>query len=70
MVGDGNGVIDAVAVGGTLVLVGMEVIVGTGESVTMKVEVGAGVRLGVAVGKLGMMVTPGVWVGTLGTQST
>ena len=62
--GDGNGVIEAVAVAGMLVFVG------TGESVTMKVDVGCGVRLGVAVGKLGMMVTPGVCVGTLGTQST
>jgi hypothetical protein len=67
VVGDGNGVIEAVAVGGTLVLVGADVIVGTGESVMMKVEVGANVE--VAVGKLGTMVTPGVRVGTLGTQS-
>ncbi len=68
--GDGNGVIDAVAVAGIFVLVGADVIVGSGESVTMKVEVGDGVIVGVAVGKLGMIVTPGVWVGMLGTQST
>ena len=61
--------IDAVAVAGMFVLVGTEVIVGTGEAVTMKVEVGGKVRLGVAVLKLGTMVTPGVLVGTFGTQS-
>jgi hypothetical protein len=54
---------------GTDVLVGAEVIVDTGDSVTMKVEVGCGVRLEVAVGKLGTMVMPGVLVGTLGTHS-
>ena len=69
MVGDGNGVIDAVAVAGTFVFVGADVIVGTGESVTMKVEVGCCVGLGVAVLKLGTMVIPGVLVGTFGTQS-
>ena len=62
-VADGNGVIEGVVVGGTLVLVGM------GESVIMNVEVGKGVILGVTVGKLGMMVTPGVNVGMFGTQS-
>ncbi len=67
--GDGNGVIEAVAVAGMFVLVGMDVSVGTGESVMMKVEVGDGVMLGVAVSKLGMMVTPGVRVGMFGTQS-
>ena len=67
MVGDGNGVIDAVAVAGMFVLVGAEVNVGTGESVTMKVEVGS--KVGVAVGKLGTTVMPGVLVGTFGTQS-
>ena len=61
--------IEAVAVAGIFVLVGMDVFVGTGESVMMNVEVGDGVILGVAVLKLGMMVTPGVSVGTLGTQS-
>ena len=61
--------IEAVAVSEMLVLVGAEVIVGTGESVMMKVEVGDGVMLGVAVWKLGMIVTPGVSVGTFGTQS-
>jgi len=55
-------VIDGVNVAGMLVLVG------TGESVTMKVEVGGGGRLGVAVGKLGTVVMPGVLVGTFGTQ--
>ena len=43
---------------------------GTGEFVAVKVEVGGSVRLGVAVLKLGMLVTPGVLVGTFGTQST
>ena len=62
-VADGNGVIEGVAVAGMLVLVGVEAFVGTGESVMINVEVG------VAVGKLGMMVTPGVSVGTFGTQS-
>ena len=60
--GEGNGVIDGVNVAGMFVLVG------TGESVTMKVEVGGGVRLGVDVGKLGTVVMPGVLVGTFGTQ--
>ena len=55
--------IEAVAVAGIFVLVG------TGDSVTMKVEVGGRVRLGVAVGKLGAVVMPGVLVGTFGTQS-
>ena len=55
--------IEAVAVAGIFVLVG------TGDSVTMKVEVGGRVRLGVAVGKLGTVVMPGVLVGTFGTQS-
>ena len=49
-------------------MVGVEVRVGTGDSVTMNVEVGGSV--GVAVLKLGMMVTPGVLVGTFGTHST
>ena len=62
-VADGNGVIEAVAVAGMLVSVG------TGESVILKVEVGDGVVLGVMVGKLGMIVTPGVRVGTFGTHS-
>ena len=64
MVGDGKGVIEAVAVAGMFVLVG------TGDSVTIKVEVGDGVRLGVAVLKVGMMVMPGVLVGTFGTHSS
>ena len=64
MVGDGKGVIEAVTVAGTFVLVG------TGDSVTIKVEVGDGVRLGVAVLKVGMMVMPGVLVGTFGTHSS
>ena len=68
-VDDGKGVIEAVAVAGMFVLVGAEVSVGTGESVTMKVEVGGWVRLGVAVLKLGIIVMPGVLVGTFGTQS-
>ena len=63
-VADGKGVIEAVVVAGTLVLVG------TGDSVTMKVEVGCRVRLGVAVGKLGTVVMPGVLVGTFGTQNS
>ena len=58
---------EAVAVSGMFVLVGAEVIVGMGDSVTIKVEVGCNV--GVAVGKLGTTVTPGVLVGTFGTQS-
>ena len=61
--------IEAVAVAGMLVLVGADVIVGTGESVTMKVKAGNNVAVGVAVEKLGMIVTPGVRVGTFGTQS-
>ena len=63
-VADGKGVIEAVAVAGTLVLLG------TGDSVTMKVEVGDGVRLGVALLKVGTMVMPGVLVGTFGTQNS
>ena len=63
-VADGKGVIEAVAVAGTLVLVGI------GDSVTMKVEVGDGVRLGVTVLKVGTMVMPGVLVGTFGTQNS
>jgi len=56
---------------GRLVFVGAVVAEGgTDEAVIVKVEVGGGVRLGVAVLKLGMDVTPGVLVGTLGTQST
>ena len=66
-VDEGKGVMEAVAVGGIFVLVGADVIVGTGDSVTMKVEVGC--KVGVAVGKLGTTVTPGVLVGTFGTQS-
>ena len=62
-VDDGKGVIEAVAVGGIAVLVG------TGESVTMNVDVGGKVSVGVAVLKLGTMVMPGVLVGTFGTQS-
>ena len=58
---EGSGVIEAVAVAGTFVLVG------TGDSVPMKVEVGGSV--GVAVLKFGTMVMPGVLVGTFGTQS-
>ena len=67
MVGDGKGVIEAVAVGGTGVLVGAEVRVGMGDSVTMNVEVGVG--LDVAVLKLGTTVIPGVLVGTFGTHN-
>ena len=49
---------------------GVRVSAGTvGDSVIMKVEVGGSVRLGVAVEKSGMTVTPGVLVGTFGTQS-
>jgi hypothetical protein len=62
-VDEGKGVIEAVAVGGIAVLVGI------GESVTMNVEVGGTVQVGVAVLKLGTMVMPGVLVGTFGTQS-
>ena len=51
-VADGKGVIEAVAVAGTLVLVGI------GDSVTMKVDVGDGVRLGVTLLKVGTMVMP------------
>ena len=54
---------------GSLVFVGMEVDVGAGVSVAVKVEVGEGVILGVAVEKSGMLVMPGVNVGTFGTQS-
>ena len=54
---------------GSLVFVGMEVDVGAGVSVAVKVEVGEGVILGVAVEESGMLVMPGVNVGTLGTQS-
>jgi len=56
-----------VAVGG-LVFVGAVVDEGTGVLVTVKVKVGGRVGLGVAV--LGMLVTPGVLVGTLGTYNT
>jgi hypothetical protein len=56
-----------VAVGG-LVFVGAVVDEGTGVLVTVKVKVGERVGLGVAV--LGMLVTPGVLVGTLGTYNT
>ena len=58
---EGSGVIEAVAVAGTFVLVG------TGDSVTMNVEVGDGVKVGVV--KVGMTVMPGVLVGTFGTHS-
>lgn len=61
---DGKGVIEAVAVGG------MAVLVGTGESVTINVDVGGTVKVGVAVLKLGTMVMPGVLVGTFGTYSS
>jgi hypothetical protein len=61
---------EAVAVAGTLVSVGAGVFVGTGDSVTMNVEVADGRIPGVALGKVGMMVTPGVKVGTFGTHST
>jgi hypothetical protein len=65
---EGTGVNDGVNVAvGRLVLVAEG---GTGELVAVKVEVGGSVRLGVAVLKLGMLVTPGVLVGTFGTQST
>jgi len=53
--------------GGALVLVGAVVAVGgTGESVGMEVEVG---MEGAAVFVFGTKVTPGVLVGTFGTQS-
>jgi len=55
-----------VAVGG-IVFVGEG---GTDVSVAAIVALGGRVRLGVAVSKLGMLVTPGVLVGTLGTYNT
>jgi hypothetical protein len=60
-VAEGSGVIDAVAVA----VAGM--LVGTGDSVTMNVEVGDGVKVGVV--KVGIMVMAGVLVGTFGTHS-
>lgn len=66
----GNDVMEGVKVGGTFVSVGAVVAEGgTAVSVCTKVEVAGGVRLGVAVLKLGMVVTPGVLVGTLGTYN-
>lgn len=59
------GVFEAV---GVSVSVGTAV-VGTGESVTIKVCVGDGVSEGVLVLKVGITVTPGVLVGTLGTYN-
>ena len=54
---------------GSLVLVGVGVDVGARVSVGANVAVGCCVKLGVAVGKLGTMVMPGVRVGVFGTQS-
>lgn len=53
-----------------LVSVGAVVGEGAGVSVTGTVRVGCGVKLGVVVLKLGMLVTPGVLVGTFGTYNT
>lgn len=60
---------EAVGVGGTSV-VGVRDAVAVGSSVEVGTSVVAtGCEVSVAVGKSGTMVTPGVRVGTFGTQS-
>ena len=66
----GNDTLGSVEVAvGMLVSVGAVVGEGAGVSVTGTVDVAGGVKLGVAVLKLGILVTPGVLVGTLGTYN-